>query len=444
MKRNITGQLKAWKVKKNRYPLILKGVRQSGKTYILKEFGQTFFPNYHYVNFEEDKQAGKIFQQDLNPKRILDELSFYLDSAIDIEDDLVIFDEIQACPSALTSLKYFAEKLPQLALCSAGSLLGLYFGLSSFPVGNVDFLEMYPMSFEEFLSGIQESRSYEYLKNCRLDTQIPDIVHSRLWELLKIYFITGGLPEVVRIYHENKHDLYRALQLVRDKQNTLILGYEADMAKHSGKQNSMHINRLWRNIPSQLAREQNGSAPKFKFKEVIPGVKGYERLSGIIDWLMTAGLIIKVHFIEKALPPLSAFKEENAFKLYFFDVGILGAVSQLSPKTILDYDYGTYKGYFAENFAAQEFICSGIDELFCWREVTSEVEFLRQIEGKVFPIEIKSGWVTKSKSLSVFAGKYSPEYRVVMSARNLKINAERKIHYYPLYLASRFPLPGEK
>ncbi|NIM18356.1 MAG: AAA family ATPase [Candidatus Aminicenantes bacterium] len=444
MKRNITEKLKAWKEKKNRHPLILKGVRQAGKTYILKEFGQTFFPHYHYVNFEEDKQAGKIFQQDLNPKRILDELSFYLDSAIDIKNDLVIFDEIQSCPPALTSLKYFSEKLPQLALCSAGSLLGLYFGLSSFPVGNVDFLEMYPMSFEEFLSGIEETRSYDYLKNCRLDTQIPEIVHSRLWELLKVYFITGGLPEVVTIYHENKHDLYKALQLVRDKQNTLILGYEADMAKHSGKQNSMHINRLWRNIPSQLAREQNGSAPKFKFKDVIPGVKGYERLSGIIDWLMTAGLIIKAHIIDKALPPLSAFKEENAFKLYFFDVGILGAVSQLSPKTILDYDYGTYQGYFAENVAAQEFICSGIDELFCWREVTSEVEFLREIEGNVFPIEIKSGWVTKAKSLNVFAQKYSPEYRIVMSARNLKINVERKIHYYPLYLASRFPLPGKK
>ncbi|MCP5103152.1 MAG: DUF4143 domain-containing protein, partial [bacterium] len=215
----------------------------------------------------------------------------------------------------------------------------------------------------------------------------------------------------------------------------------ADMAKHSGKQNSMHINRLWRNIPSQLAREQGGSAPKFKFKDVIPGIKGYSRLSGIIDWLLTAGLIIKVQIINKALLPLSAFTGENAFKLYFFDVGILGAVSQLTPRTILDYDYGTYKGYFAENFVAQEFIGSGVDMLFCWRETTAEVEFLREIEGKVYPIEVKSGWVTKSKSLNVFDGKYSPDYRVVMSARNLKINLARKLHYYPLYLASRFPLP---
>jgi predicted AAA+ superfamily ATPase len=162
----------------------------------------------------------------------LDELSFYLDSSIDIENDLVIFDEIQACPRALTSLKYFNENLPQLAVCSAGSLLGLYFGSSSFPVGKIDYLEMFPMTFEEFLVGIGEQRSYDYLINCRLDTSLPEIVHSRLWELLKLYFITGGLPEVVRIYHENKDNLYNAVQLVREKQNTLILGYEADMAKH--------------------------------------------------------------------------------------------------------------------------------------------------------------------------------------------------------------------
>ena len=440
MKRNINIQLKVWKDKKDRRPLIMKGVRQVGKTYSLKEFGKNEFQNYHYVNFEEDEKARIVFDQDLNPRRILEELSFYLDSSIDIDHDLVIFDEIQACPRALTSLKYFSEKLPQLALCSAGSLLGLYFGSSSFPVGKVDFLEMFPMSFEEFLLGIGETRSHDYLTNCSVRTKIPEIVHSHLWELLKTYFITGGLPEVVRIYHENKDNLYNALQLVREKQQTLILGYEADMAKHSGKQNSMHINRLWRNIPSQLAREQDGSAPKYKFKDVIPGIRGYSRLAGIIDWLLTAGLIIKSHIISKALLPLSAFKEENAFKLYYFDIGILGAVSRLQPKTILDYDYGTYKGYFAENFAAQEFLCSGIGELFCWRETTAEVEFIREIDGKIIPIEIKSGWVTQAKSLNVFAGKYSPVYRVIMSARNLNINEERNVHSYPLYLAARFPL----
>ncbi len=442
MKRSITDKIIAWKNKKNRHPLIIKGVRQVGKTYTIKVFGQKYFSNYHYINFEEDEQVGKIFAPDLNPERILNELNFYLNSTIDIKNDLVIFDEIQNCPRALTSLKYFDEKFPGLALCSAGSLLGLYLDTSSFPVGKVDFLPMYPMSFQEFLLGIEETRSYDYLENCKLETNIPEIVHARLWELLKIYFITGGLPEVVWLYNENKHDLYKSLQLVRDKQNILILGYEADMAKHSGKQNSMHINRLWRNIPQQLAREQNGSAPKFKFKDVIPGIRGYERLAGIIDWLDTAGLIIKTFIINTARIPLSAYKEENFFKLYFFDIGILGAISKLSPKSILDYDYGTYKGYFAENYVAQEFLCSGIDALFCWREGSSEVEFLREIDGKIFPIEIKSGWVTRAKSLDVFSGKYSPDYRVIMGARGLNIDIKRNVHRYPLYLASRFPLPG--
>ena len=290
--------------------------------------------------------------------------------------------------------------------------------------------------------GIKETRLYDYLKNCKIETNIPEIVHTRLWELLKIYFITGGLPEVVRLYNESKHGLYKSLQLVRDKQNILILGYEADMAKHSGKQNSMHINRLWRNIPQQLAREQNGSAPKFKFKDVIPGIKGYERLTGIIDWLDTAGLVIKTYIINTARIPLSAYKVENFFKLYLFDLGILGAISKLSPKSILDYDYGTYKGYFAENFAAQEFLYSGTDALFCWREGTSEVEFLREIDGKIFPIEIKSGWVARARSLDVFSGKYSPDYRVIMGARGLNIDIKRQVRRYPLYLASRFPLPG--
>ena len=199
---------------------------------------------------------------------------------------------------------------------------------------------------------------------------------------------------------------------------------------------------MWRNIPQQLAKDQNGSAPKFKFKDVIPGIKGYERLAGIIDWLDTAGLIIKTYIINTTRIPLSAYKEENFFKLYFFDIGILGAISKLSPKSILDYDYGTYKGYFAENFVAQEFLSSGIDDLFCWREGTSEVEFLREKDGKIFPIEIKSGWVTRSKSLDVFSGKYSPDYRVIMGARGLNIDIKRKVHRYPLYLASRFPLPG--
>lgn len=440
MKRQISAKLEAWKRANLRNPLILKGARQVGKTYSLKEFGKTSFSNFLYVNFEEDEQLEKIFAKDLNPERILDELSFYLDNSFDREKDLLIFDEIQYCPRALTSLKYFSEKLPGTAVCCAGSLLGLQVGLGSFPVGKVDFMNMHPMSFEEFLLGTGETRAHEYFMKTTLDEDIPEIVHARLWELFKLYLVTGGLPAVVNVYLENKDNLYQAMQRVRAKQDDLILGYEADMAKHCGKQNSMHINRLWRNIPAQLAREQDGSAPKFKFKDVIPGVRGYSRLAGIIDWLETAGLIIKSHYVSKPLLPFTAFSAENQFKLFYFDVGILGAISKLPPKTILGYGFGTYQGYLAENLVTQEFVNAGGGGLVSWKEVTSEVEFLREVDGRVLPVEVKSGWVTQAKSLNVYAQKYEPDYRVIMSAKNKNIDHQRGVHRYPLYLAGRFPL----
>jgi hypothetical protein len=301
---------------------------------------------------------------------------------------------------------------------------------------------MHPLCFEEFLLASYEESAYDFLMNYTLGMDIPDIIHSKLWELLKIYFVTGGLPEAVKTYTEKKDNLFNALSKVRETQNNLILTYYADIAKHSGKINSMQIERLWRNIPNQLAREQNGSSKRFKFTGVIPGKKGYLRLSGIIDWLNTAGLIIKTQITKSGNLPFSAFTDDNLFKLYIFDIGILGAISRLEPKTILDYDYGTYKGYFAENFVAQEFLCSFIldKDLYSWKKRTAEVEFLKQVNGRVIPIEVKSGFVTQAKSIKVFAQKYNPDYRVIFSANNLKIDNVKKIHKYPLYLAYKFPL----
>jgi len=441
MKRNIHGELEHWKMRHDRKPLILKGARQVGKTYSLRAFGEESFPAFHYINFEQDNSLKQIFKKDFRTKRILDELSFYLDRSIDVKDDLLILDEIQECPDALTSLKYFHEERPELALCAAGSLLGIHLGEASFPVGKVDLMNMYPMSFEEFLQGTGDTKSFNFLHSFKAGDEIPDLVHAHLWDQLKIYFIVGGLPEIVETYGNHRDNLFEAIQLARERQQDLILAYNADMAKHSGKLNAMHIERLWRNIPAQLAREQNGSASKFRFKGVIPGIKRYDRLSGPLDWLQTAGVAIKVSIANKAQLPLSAYIKENSFKLYVFDVGILGALSGLPPKTILDYDYGTYKGYFAENFVAQEFLCSSAETLYAWAEKNSEVEFLRTVESSILPVEIKSGWITQAKSLKIYAEKYHPEYTTIMSARNLTINSRKKIHRYPLYLAFRFPLP---
>ncbi len=440
MKRDIWEKLRTWQEKKDRNPLVLRGARQVGKTYTLRAFCDEWFAAVHYLNFEKDESLAKIFDGDLNPERILREISFHLDTAIAKDTDVLILDEIQIVPRALTSLKYFQEELPGLAICAAGSLLGIHLGETSFPVGKVEFLDMFPMSFREFLRGVRNTKSFEFLSNCKADDSIPDLVHGHLWEQLKIYLVVGGLPEIVKTYDEHKDDLFLALAAVRKKQEDLISTYHADMAKHAGKQNAMHIERLWRNVPAQLAREQDGSAARFRFKGVMPGVGRYSKLAGAIDWLETAGLVIKARIVNSGQLPFSAYSKENCFKLYLFDVGMLGAISNLPAKIILDYDYGSYKGYFAENFVAQEFVSSGAKEICSWCERKAEVEFLREVDGEVLPVEVKSGWITQAKSLKVFADRYKPKYRTVMSANRFVIDRANRIHRYPLYLASRFPL----
>lgn len=432
------GRLLKWKNEKPRKPLLLKGVRQVGKTHLLKEFGRLHFPQFHYFNFEKQPDLAKIFEPDLNPERILNELSFYLNRPINVGTDLVIFDEIQELPKALTSLKYFQEDCPELHLCGAGSLLGLHLSPSSFPVGKVTFETLRPMSFEEFLIASAD-KSLPIIQKLTSKDKIPEILHDHLWEQLKRYFVVGGLPEVVLTYCENKDNLFEAFSLVRKKQDDLLNTYYADIAKHAGKINAMHIDRVFKSVPAQLQQVQDGSIARFKFKGVVPGVTHYDRLAGAIDWLEAAGLVIKVHIVNTGYFPFKGYAKENFFKLLLFDVGMLSSMSGLPPKVILDYDYGSYKGYFAENFVAQELIGHGRDSLFSWQEHIVELEFLVEVDGEVIPIEVKSGSITKAKSLKVFSEKYKPPYQVIFSGRPFDIG--RNVHYYPLYLAGWFPIP---
>lgn len=435
MKRNITGILHRWKMSANRKPLILRGARQVGKTYILKEFGGAAFPHSHYVNFEKDERLGRIFEQDLKPDRILHELQFYLDRPIDRRLDLVILDEIQRSPRALTSLKYFSEEMPELALCAAGSLLGVALQPDSFPVGKVEFLDMYPLSFDEFLDGVGKDRLAELIRNHDLTKPFPETAHEQLWGLWKHYLVVGGLPDAVNHYREGKANLYEAVQAVRKVQRDLLEAYLADMAKHSGKSNALHIEKLWRNVPAQLARAQDGSARKFKLREGIPGIRGYERLSGPLDWLECANLLIRVPIIDAVGIPLSGYVTENRFKLYFFDVGLLGAASGIAPATFLNYEFGSYQGYVAENFVAQELRSAGDKTLYCWQGRTAEVEFLLDRDGDVVPVEVKSGWVTQSKSLKVYTERYHPSRAYILSANNIRRTTINR--YLPLYTAGR-------
>lgn len=435
MKRTVTDSLNRWKTSVNRKPLILRGARQVGKTYILKEFGGAAFPRYHYVNFEKDEKLGRIFERDLKPDRILDELQFYLDRPIDRRLDLVILDEIQRSSKALTSLKYFSEEMPEMALCAAGSLLGVALQPDSFPVGKIQFLEMYPLSFDEFLEGVGKERLAEVIRKHDLTRPFPETAHEQLWGLWKHYLVVGGLPDAVNHYRERQENLYEAVQAIRKAQRDLLEAYLADMAKHSGKSNALHIEKLWRNVPTQLAWAQNGSAGKFKLREGIPGIRGYERLSAPLDWLECANLLIRTPIIDAAGVPLSGYAKENRFKLYFFDVGLLGAASGIAPATFLNYDFGSYQGYVAENFVAQELRAAGDKTLFCWQGRTAEVEFLLEREGEVVPVEVKSGWVTQSKSMKVYMERYHPPRAYILSANN--ISRRNIVRYLPLYAAGR-------
>lgn len=443
MKRQYYQKLKEWKTNGHKKPLMLRGVRQCGKTYLLQHFGANEFSNVHYFNFEKEPILSKVFEANLNPDHLVNQLSFHQNRPIHIKTDLVIFDEIQSIPRALTSLKYFHEDMPELAVCCAGSLLGVKLNHESFPVGKIQTGYLYPLNFVEFLRAIDENLSAEIIESCNAGTVIPPLAHERIWELLKWYFIVGGLPEAVQVFIDHKDDLFVAFEKVREKQAQLISDYYADIAKHSGKINAMHIDRIWRSVPNQLARSLDGSSKRFQFHDIIDGIDRYSRLVNALDWLENAGLIFKLPIIYTIEHPLSAYVEENRFKLFVFDVGILGALSGLSPRTILEYQYGTYKGYFAENFVAQEFVSTNCRDLYAWQEDRSEVEFIRNIDGDILPIEVKSGNVTHAKSLQKFVEKYGSKYRTIMSGRPFKIDKHNGIHNYPLYLASRFPVSKE-
>lgn len=437
MRRLLLERLVQWKDQKGRKPLILKGARQVGKTTLLKHFGKHFFPAVHTINFEKDLGLEKIFEADLDPRHIIRELEFYLKSPIDPKRDLLILDEIQAIPRALTSLKYFAEEMPELAVVSAGSLLGVYLGPTSFPVGKVDIASLSPMNFEEFLMAMEDEQSLELIRALKFNEPLPEMAHRHLFEQLKYYFIVGGLPEVVKTFCEEKEHLFTALTKVREKQRVLLETYLADIAKHSGKVNAMHIARIWQSVPAQLSRAQDGSGVKFKFKDVVPGVDRYSRLVNALDWLEAAKLIIKVPIVNSGEIPFSAHASENNFKLYLFDVGLLGSMSHLPPTAILDYNYGSYKGYFAENFIAQTFLARDFHSIYSWQEKQSEVEFLYESNGSAIPIEVKSGWVTHAKSVKIFSEKYHSPYRIIFSANNLFLS--QSVHRYPLYLAGWLP-----
>lgn len=434
MERIAYQRLVQWKQQKERMPLILRGARQVGKSFLLKQFGQKEFKKFHLFDFEKStKELLPIFNSDLSANKLINELSLYVGQQIDEKQDLLIFDEIQNCPRALTSLKYFCEEKPNLAICAAGSLLGISLSDSSFPVGKVEYLDLYPLNFEEFLMSLNNSLLLKsFHEGCQTGL-LPHIAHTKLWDTLKYYYVVGGMPKAVSLYLENQALPLEALTKVREMQKAILSAYYSDFSKHAGKVNAMHISRVFENIPEQLSQNIDNSVQKFRFKDVIPNKRTYADLDGPIDWLVKAGLVYKVKICNHAEVPLKAFCKQNLFKLFFFDIGLLGAMLDLSPQSLILQDYGITKGFFAENFVAQELTFSGEQTLYSWTERNSEIEFILDINGVIIPVEVKSGIRTKAQSLKQYFFKYNPQQAIQISAKPL--NLKGKIKNYPLYLA---------
>jgi len=430
MERFILKKLKAWKTKKRRKPLILQGARQVGKTTILEHFGKTEFADSVSINFENDERARAIFDQDLQPARIIEALNLRLGRKIDAENTLLIFDEIQECPNALNSLKYFCEQAPEYYICAAGSLLGVKLNQGKgFPVGKVNFLSLLPMSFLEFLIALGKENLSEYLQTLQLSDEINEAIHQDLCDLLKQYLYIGGMPEAVKTFRDER-DYFS----VREVQQEIIKSYLLDFAKHAPKNQIMKITQVWENLPSQLSKENK----KFVFSVLRKGARARE-FEIAIQWLIDAGLVYPAYHVDTPKLPLGAYTKLNAFKLYMIDVGILGAMSELEAEVILNKNnlFQEFKGSLTENLAAQLLKISGLNQLYYWGSGnTAEVDFILPKKQEITPLEIKSGLSTKKKSLQIYKDRYKPSQMYRASIMNLKI--QENLVNIPLYFLENF------
>lgn len=433
MRRHLYNDLLMWKEAKDRKPLILRGARQVGKTYLLEEFGRNEFSQTVRLNFERQPNLGRIFERDLSIKRIIQDIEVEFNTKIDPKNTLIIFDEIQQCSNAVTSLKYFCEEGGEYFIASAGSLLGLKVGGSSFPVGKVHFLDLYPLNFSEFLLALGEEKLASFLSELKAIEPISENIHQKCLDYLKLYFCVGGMPEAVKDYAEK-----RDINSSREIQLDLLDTYSNDFSKHAGKAMAIKIQQAWESVPKQLAREQK----KFMFSEIKKGARAKE-YEDAINWLMGAKLCHKIQLVKQPEFPLSHFVEEGFFKLIMLDVGLLGALSHLSPQILFQETdlFKTFKGAFTESFMGQELLSHSIKNLFYWRSRhEAELDYLIERGSSIYPVEVKSGESGKLKSLKVYADKHSPRYRIRISAHNFLLRDD--FINLPLYGVQHLGLIG--
>jgi predicted AAA+ superfamily ATPase len=426
MKRHIFKNLHCWKESASRKPLILKGARQVGKTYALMKFGEQAYENIAYLNFETSPQLHELFSKGLNPQDIIKVLTIELSSEITPGKTLIFLDEIQECPDALNSLKYFNELANDYHVCAAGSLLGVTLANSKgFPVGKVDFLNLYPLNFSEFLEAHGEARLVQYIENIRSVEPLPSVLHEKLLRFFKDYLYTGGLPAAVIEYNNNPLDFNR----IRVVQNSILEAYRLDFAKHAPKNILMKLNQVWDVIPSQLSKENK----KFIYSVIRKGARAQE-FEVAIQWLLEAGLIYKIYNISTPKLPLSAYVQHDIFKICLVDIGLLGAMAGLSAKAIIYGDdiFQEFKGAMTENYVAQALVPQGY-RLFYWTSSgQAELDFLLQQDDAIVPLEVKSGTSSQKKSLLTYIQKYNPKLAIRTSPLNLNYNGH--ILNCPLYL----------
>ena len=430
MKRLIMSKLLAWKNSPYRKPLILKGVRQVGKTWVLKEFGKLYYKNIAYFNFDENKEYKQFFETTKNVERILQNLMLASGQKIEPENTLIIFDEVQDCPEVINSMKYFCENAPQYHVACAGSLLGITLAKpSSFPVGKVNFMQINPMNFTEFLLANGDENLAKFIEQIDKIEPIPDAFFNPLYEKLKMYYVTGGMPESVLMWTKA-----RDVNAMQDTLFEIITAYERDFAKHPNVSEFPKISMIWNSIPSQLARENK----KFLYKVVKNGARARE-YEDALQWLVSAQLAYKIYRNTTPNLPIAAYDDISAFKIYLADVGLLRRLAQLAPTAFKEGNrlFTEFKGALTENYVLQALLTQFEVTPRYWSQTNPpyEVDFLIQRENDIFPIEVKSEANINSRSLKKFKELFpnQTKLRIRFSLNNLKLDDD--MLNIPLFMA---------
>lgn len=426
MYRKITEELNRWKSDPYRKPLIIQGARQVGKTYTALEFGRNNYENVAYFNFETSPSLSEIFSENISPQYLIPLLSHICGKSIVKEKTLIIFDEIQLCERALTSLKYFCEEAPEYHIIVAGSLLGVAVNRSefSFPVGKVDIKTMYPMDMEEFLLAMGENELTDRIKKCFAENiPMPSVLHESAMQLYRQYLVTGGMPECVLQYSQT-----RDMILVRHTQSNILQSYLNDMSKYNNLNEIKKTRLAYDNITVQLSKKNT----RFQYKLIKKGGRASE-FENAIEWLCLSGIVSQVYKVEQIKKPLENYRDIDSFKIYISDMGLLGAKKEINPDDILfmSEEINDFKGGMTENYVNIQLKINGYSTYYWKSDRGAEIDFIIQREKHLIPVEVKSADNTKAKSLKLYMQKFSPEYAVKISAKNFAF--EDRIKTVPLY-----------